>query len=126
MGKIICRIGFAEEFESVPTIAVGASEAVNMSCEWTNWETERQYYKCDATITIDGASQSLVNNAELPILITNIVDAAGNPTRLDNTNITDNGTYGEVIYDKEAPVYESLGVLNVTHLREIITVLVAI
>ena len=116
--KLYVELVFAEEFESVPTIAVGASEAVNMSCEWTNWETERQYYKCDATITIDGASQSLVNNAELPILITNIVDAAGNPTRLDNTNITDNGTYGEVIYDKEAPVYESLGVLNVTHLRE--------
>ncbi len=116
--KLYVELVFAEKFESVPTIAVGASEAVNMSCEWTNWETERQYYKCDATITIDGASQSLVNNAELPILITNIVDAAGNPTRLDNTNITDNGTYGEVIYDKEAPVYESLGVLNVTHLRE--------
>lgn len=116
--KLYVELVFAEEFESVPTIAVGASEAVNMSCERTNWETERQYYKCDATITIDGASQSLVNNAELPILITNIVDAAGNPTSLDNTNITDNGTYGEVIYDKEAPVYESLGVLNVTHLRE--------
>ena len=116
--KLYVELVFAEEFESVPTMAVGASEAVNMSCEWTNWETERRYYKCDATITIDGASQSLVNNTELPILITKIVDAAGNQTSLDNTNITDNGTYGEVIYDKEAPVYESLGVLNVTHLRE--------
>ena len=34
--KLYVELVFAEKFESVPTIAVGASEAVNMSCEWTN------------------------------------------------------------------------------------------
>ena len=108
--KLYVELVFAEKFESVPTIAVGASEAVNMSCEWTNWETERQYYKCDATITIDGASQSLVNNAELPILINNIVDAAGNKTVLDNDDVTYTTDYGQVKFDGKPPKISALGI----------------
>ena len=109
---------FTEEFETTPIITVGTSEDINMSCSWTNWETERQYYKCDATITIDGTSQELTNALELPISITNIVDAAGNETILDNDDITDNGTYGQVIYDKEAPVAQEIGITNITHYIE--------
>ena len=109
---------FIEEFESIPAITVGNGEAVNMSCSRTNWETERQYYKCDARITINGEELGLSNGDVLPINISNIVDAAGNITTVTNTDITDNGTYGLVTYDKEAPVYESLGILNLTHLRE--------
>ncbi len=109
---------FTEEFESIPAITVGNGEAVNMSCSWTNWETERQYYKCDATITIDGAVQGLVTGENIPIKITNIFDKAGNETVLNNDNITSTNKYGVVKYDKEAPVYESLGILNLTHLRE--------
>ena len=115
--KLYVELTFIEEFTSVPEITVGATTS-EMVCGWTNWETERQYYKCDATITIDGTSQELINDEELPISITNIVDAAGNETTLDNDDITDNGTYGRVIYDSEAPVYASLGILNLTHLRE--------
>ena len=101
---------FTEEFESIPAITVGNGEAVNMSCSWTNWETERQYYKCDARIIINGEELGLSNGDVLPINISNIVDAAGNITTVTNTDITDNGTYGLVTYDKEAPKITALGI----------------
>ena len=116
--KLYVELTFTEEFETTPIITVGTSEDINMSCSWTNWETERQYYKCDATITIDGTSQELTNALELPISITNIVDAAGNETTLDNDDITDNGTYGEIVYDNEAPVAQEIGITNITHYIE--------
>ncbi len=116
--KLYVELTFTEKFETTPIITVGTSEAINMSCSLTNWETERQYYKCDATITIDGTSQELTNALELPISITNIVDAAGNETTLDNDDITDNGTYGEIVYDNEAPVAQEIGITNITHYIE--------
>lgn len=109
---------FTEDFDSTPAITVGEAEAVNMSCAWTEWETERKYYKCDARITIDGEAFGLTNDSAIPISITNIIDEAKNETTVTNEGITDNGTYGEVVYDNEAPVAQEIGITNITHYIE--------
>lgn len=93
-------------------IQIGNAEAVEMSCHWTNWQTEKQYFKCDATITIDGSTMGLENGKEVPVKITNVLDAAGNETVLTNENITETEKYGHVIYDKQAPEYEQLGIVD--------------
>ena len=110
--KLYVELVFSEEFTSIPMIQIGNAEAVEMSCHWTNWQTEKQYFKCDATITIDGSTMGLENGKEVPVKITNVLDAAGNETVLTNENITETEKYGHVIYDKQAPEYEQLGIVD--------------
>lgn len=95
--KLYVELVFSEEFTSIPMIQIGNAEAVEMSCHWTNWQTEKQYFKCDATITIDGSTMGLENGKEVPVKITNVLDAAGNETVLTNENITETEKYGHVI-----------------------------
>ena len=110
--KLYVELVFSEEFTSIPMIQIGNAEAVEMSCHWTNWQTEKQYFKCDATITIDGSTMGLENGKEVPVKITNVLDAAENETVLTNKNITETEKYGHVIYDKQAPEYEQLGIVD--------------
>ena len=110
--KLYVELVFSEEFTSTPMIQIGNAEAVEMSCHWTDWQTEKQYFKCDATITIDGSTMGLENGKEVPVQITNVLDAAGNETVLTNENITETEKYGHVIYDKQAPEYEQLGIVD--------------
>lgn len=110
--KLYVELVFSEEFTSTPMIQIGNAEAVEMSCHWTNWQTEKQYFKCDATITIDGSTMGLENGKEVPVKITNVLDAAENETVLTNENITETEKYGHVIYDKQAPEYEQLGIVD--------------
>lgn len=110
--KLYVELVFSEEFTSIPMIQIGNAEAVEMSCHWTNWQTEKQYFKCDATITIDGSTMGLENGKEVPVKITNVLDAAENETVLTNENITETEKYGHVIYDKQAPEYEQLGIVD--------------
>lgn len=110
--KLYVELVFSEQFTSTPMIQIGNAEAVEMSCHWTNWQTEKQYFKCDATITIDGSTMGLENGKEVPVKITNVLDAAGNETVLTNENITETEKYGHVIYDKQAPEYEQLGIVD--------------
>lgn len=110
--KLYVELVFSEEFTSTPMIQIGNAEAVEMSCHWTNWQTEKQYFKCDATITIDGSTMGLENGKEVPVKITNVLDAAENETVLTNKNITETEKYGHVIYDKQAPEYEQLGIVD--------------
>lgn len=116
--KLYVELVFSEEFKSIPMIQVGNAEAVEMSCHWTNWQTEKQYFKCDATITIDGSTMGLENGKEVPVKITNVLDAAGNETVLTNENITETEKYGHVIYDKQAPEMEVLRLTNVSRKDE--------
>ena len=116
--KLYVELVFSEEFTSIPMIQVGNAEAVEMSCHWTNWQTEKQYFKCDATITIDGSTMGLENGKEVPVKITNVLDAAGNETVLTNENITETEKYGHVIYDKQAPEMEVLRLTNVSRKDE--------
>lgn len=110
--KLYVELVFSEEFTSIPMIQIGNAEAVEMSCHWTDWQTEKQYFKCDATITIDGSTMGLENGKEVPVKITNVLDAARNETVLTNENITETEKYGHVIYDKQAPEYEQLGIVD--------------
>ena len=121
--KLYVELVFTEEFVSTPQISIGDSEdATDMVCGWTNWENvSRQYYKCDATITIDGESQGLENGQEIPVNITNIKDAAGNVTTLttddiDSTTYEDKTTpkYGKVVYDNAVDV-DWVYILNSTN-----------
>ena len=116
--KLYVELVFSEEFTSTPMIQIGNAEAVEMSCHWTNWQTEKQYFKCDATITIDGSTMGLENGKEVPVKITNVLDAAGNETVLTNENITETEKYGHVIYDKQDPEMEVLRLTNVSRKDE--------
>lgn len=116
--KLYVELVFSEEFTSTPMIQIGNAEAVEMSCHWTNWQTEKQYFKCDATITIDGSTMGLENGKEVPVKITNVLDAAENETVLTNKNITETEKYGHVIYDKQAPEMEVLRLTNVSRKDE--------
>ncbi len=116
--KLYVELVFSEEFTSTPMIQIGNAEAVEMSCHWTKWQTEKQYFKCDATITIDGSTLGLENGKEVPVQITNVLDAAGNETVLTNENITETEKYGHVIYDKQAPEMEVLRLTNVSRQDE--------
>ena len=116
--KLYVELVFSEEFTSTPMIQVGNAEAVEMSCHWTDWQTEKQYFKCDATITIDGSTMGLENGKEVPVKITNVLDAAGNETVLTNENITETEKYGHVIYDDQAPEMEVLRLTNVSRKDE--------
>ncbi len=116
--KLYVELVFSEEFTSIPMIQIGNAEAVEMSCHWTNWQTEKQYFKCDATITIDGSTMGLENGKEVPVKITNVLDAAENETVLTNENITETEKYGHVIYDKQDPEMEVLRLTNVSRKDE--------
>ena len=116
--KLYVELVFSEEFTSTPMIQIGNAEAVEMSCHWTNWQTEKQYFKCDATITIDGSTMGLENGKEVPVQITNVLDAAGNETVLTNENIIETEKYGHVIYDNQAPKMEVLRLTNVSRKDE--------
>lgn len=116
--KLYVELVFSEEFTSTPMIQIGNAEAVEMSCHWTNWQTEKQYFKCDATITIDGSTMGLENGKEVPVQITNVLDTARNETVLTNENITETEKYGHVIYDKQAPEMEVLRLTNVSRKDE--------
>lgn len=116
--KLYVELVFSEEFTSTPMIQIGNAEAVEMSCHWTDWQTEKQYFKCDATITIDGSTMGLENGKEVPVKITNVLDAARNETVLTNENITETEKYGHVIYDKQAPEREVLRLTNVSRKDE--------
>lgn len=116
--KLYVELVFSEDFTSTPMIQIGNAEAVEMSCHWTDWQTEKQYFKCDATITIDGSTMGLENGKEVPVKITNVLDAARNETVLTNENITETEKYGHVIYDKQDPEMEVLRLTNVSRKDE--------
>ena len=60
----------------------------------------------------------LENGKEVPVKITNVLDAAGNETVLTNENITETEKYGHVIYDNQAPEMEVLRLTNVSRKDE--------
>ena len=106
---------FTEELVTTPVLTIGDSQSVAFrKCE----ETSFGKYVCVADIIIDNSIANLENNKVIPIKITNIEDKGGNTLELDNSYITETTKYGEVTYDNEAPVYTSLGLVNITHFDE--------
>ena len=102
-----------EEFASTPVITIGGQE-FEMSCGTASWDDS--LYKCDAHITIT-EDMNLTNGEEIPFTITGVKDEAQNETIVTEKDVTVTDKYGKVIYDNAEPVYEALGILNVTHLR---------
>ena len=103
-----------EEFTSTPVIEIGGKE-FEMTCNTASWDDS--LYKCDAHITITD-DMNLTNGEVIPFTITGVKDLAGNETVVTQDNVTITNKYGQVIYDNVAPVYNSLGLVNITHYRE--------
>ncbi len=103
-----------EEFTSTPVITVGGQE-FEMNCGTASWDDS--LYKCDAHITIT-EDMKLENGEIIPFTITGVKDIAGNETTVTEENVTVTEKYGQVIYDNEAPIYSSLGLVNITHYIE--------
>ncbi len=103
-----------EEFSSTPVITIGGQE-FEMTCGTALWDDS--LYKCDAHITIT-EDMGLKNGEIIPFTITGVKDIAGNETTVTEENVTVIEKYGRVIYDNEAPIYSSLGLVNITHYIE--------
>ena len=103
-----------EEFTSTPVITIGGQE-FEMNCGTASWNDS--LYKCDAHITIT-EDMKLENGEVIPFTITGVKDIAGNETTVTEANVTVTEKYGQVIYDNEAPIYSSLGLVNITHYIE--------
>lgn len=111
--KLYFEYVLKEEFSSTPVLTIGGQE-FEMDCKTASWNDS--LYKCDANITIT-EDMELKNGEIIPFTITGVKDIAQNETIVTEKNVTVTEKYGQVIYDKAAPVYEALGILNVTHLR---------
>ena len=103
-----------EEFTSTPVITIGGKE-FEMTCGTASWDDS--LYKCDAHITIT-EDMNLTNGEEIPFTITGVKDEAQNETIVTEKDVTVTDKYGKVIYDNAAPVYNSLGLVNITHYIE--------
>lgn len=103
-----------EEFTSTPILTIGGKE-YKMTCDVASWNDE--LYKCDAHITIT-EDMKLENGEVIPFTITGVKDIAGNETIVTEENVTVTEKYGQVIYDNEKPIYNSLGLVNITHYIE--------
>ena len=103
-----------EEFTTTPILTIGGKE-YKMSCGTASWNDE--LYKCDAHVTIS-EDMNLVNGEVIPFTITGVKDIAGNETIVTEENVTVTEKYGQVIYDNEKPIYNSLGLVNITHYIE--------
>lgn len=103
-----------EEFTSTPILTIGGKE-YKMTCDVASWNDE--LYKCDAHVTIS-EDMNLVNGEVIPFTITGVKDIAGNETIVTEENVTVTEKYGQVIYDNEKPIYNSLGLVNITHYIE--------
>ena len=110
--KLIVEINVNEELLVNPVITIG-----NYQVELTRRANDSRYIY-SKTITIDADEMKLVHDENIAFTIS-VTDVAGITTTLDNNNVTydEEEGYGQVVYDNVAPVYEALGILNVTHLR---------
>ena len=111
--KLYFEYVLKEEFSSTPVLTIGGQE-FEMDCKTASWNDS--LYKCDANITIT-EDMELKNGEIIPFTITGVKDIAQNETIVTEKNVIVTEKYGQVIYDNAVPVYEALGILNVTHLR---------
>ena len=118
--NLIVEAVFQEESITKPIVKIGKNQTDELECSWKDesdgWSSRR--YVCRKTVKIDNSIAELEHNKEIPIEISNIKDKAGNETILTNANVVYTGDYGQVIFDGEAPNYQTLGILNITHYRE--------
>ena len=96
---------FNEEIVGTPQIAIGTSQDYeDMVCYEPSWAK----VKCNATITIDGENQGLVDGKEIPISIKNVQDKAENTTTYTIDHIKATSEYGKVVYDNRPIKYNAV------------------
>lgn len=96
---------FNEEIVGTPQIAIGTSQDYeDMVCYEPSWAK----VKCNATITIDGENQGLVDGKEIPISIKNVQDKAENTTTYTIDHIKTTSDYGKVVYDNTPIKYNAV------------------
>ncbi len=96
---------FNEEIVGTPQIAIGTSQDYeDMVCYEPSWAK----VKCNATITIDGENQGLVDGKEIPISIKSVQDKAGNTTTYTIDHIKTTSDYGKVVYDNTPIKYNAV------------------
>ena len=108
--KLIVEINVNEELLKNPVITIGSYQV-----ELTRRANDSRYIY-SKTITIDADEMKLVHDENIAFTIS-VTDVAGNEFKFTKATTNTAAGYGEVVYDGEAPEYEALGILNVTHLR---------
>lgn len=110
--KLLVEINVNEELLTNPVLKIG-----EYSVELERRANDSRYIYTKV-VTIDADTMNLTHNEEIKFTV-DITDVAGKTTTLDNDDVTIHKKegYGQVVYDNVAPVYEALGILNVTHLR---------
>ncbi len=110
--KLLVEINVNEELLTNPVLKIG-----KYSVELERRANDSRYIYTKV-VTIDADTMNLTHNEEIKFTV-DITDVAGKTTTLDNDDVTihEKEGYGQVVYDNVAPIYEALGILNVTHLR---------
>lgn len=111
---------FNEELAEEPILTIGKEEDKTQVAELKSkgYSEKNGNYVYVWDIKIDNSILQLKDNTNVPFTITNVVDLAGNTASFDNNNVTYTSEYGQVEYDNTAPQYQTLGILNTTHMNE--------
>lgn len=110
---------FNEELAEEPILTIGSGENTQVAELRSKGYSEKNgNYVYVWDIKIDNDVLKLKDNTNIPFTITNVVDLAGNETSFNNDNVSYTDVYGQVEYDNTAPEYQTLGILNTTHMNE--------
>ena len=111
---------FNEELAEEPILTIGKEEDKTQVAELKSkgYSEKNGNYVYVWDIKIDNSILQLAEHEIVPFTITNVVDLAGNEANFDNDNVSYTDEYGQVEYDNDAPIYQTLGILNTTHMNE--------
>ena len=118
-GMLRVEANFSEELAEEPVLTIGSGENTQVAeLRSSNYSETSGNFVYVWDIEINNSILQLKDNTNVPFTITNVVDLAGNETSFDNDDVTYTSEYGQVEYDNTAPQYQTLGILNTTHMNE--------
>ena len=118
-GMLRVEANFSEELAEEPVLTIGSGENTQVAeLRSSNYSETSGNFVYVWDIKINNSILQLKDNTNVPFTITNVVDLAGNETSFDNDDVTYTSEYGQVEYDNTAPQYQTLGILNTTHMNE--------
>ena len=111
---------FSEELAEEPVLTIGSGENTQVApLKSSNYSETSGNYVYVWDIKLDNSILKLEDGTIVPFTITNVVDKAGNTATFDNSDVTPyKDIYDQVTYDNTPAVYDTLGILNVTHYRQ--------
>ncbi len=111
---------FSEELAEEPVLTIGSGENTQVApLKSSNYSEASGNYVYVWDIKLDNSILKLEDGTIVPFTITNVVDKAGNTATFDNDDVTPyKDIYDQVTYDNTPAVYDTLGILNVTHYRQ--------